>query len=221
MMSVRPALEVAGELFDGVEIRRDRGGRKVPPLEFLQHDAATMGHKTPPVIRTLPRGSSAPHAERPPRQRLGPDGAVSSCGRDRRLPRGSGHRARVRTPHDRQRFRALPWPAVTPPARCHVAERPSAGGSVVGQRRRLETECSQPNLGGGGVVRQRRLLARLFRQRLGGRLLLRAMTAENPLEAVVGLVARILVDQAARAPGRQLHRPRARERGRIVDRDPI
>jgi hypothetical protein len=53
---------VAGELFDGVEIRRDRTGREVPALELLQHDAATMGHKTPPVTRTLPRGSSAPHA---------------------------------------------------------------------------------------------------------------------------------------------------------------
>ena len=169
--------------------------------------------------RTLPRGSSAPHAERPPRQRLGPDGAVSvavvTTPTSRLWPSSTGANSSRPTAISRASLACG-----DAPARCHLAERPSAGGSVVGQRRRLETECSQPNLG-AGVVRQRRLLARLFRQRLGGRLLLRAMTAENPLEAVVGLVARILVDQAARAPGRQLHRPRARERGRIVDRDPI
>ena len=50
---VRSALEVACELLDRVEIRRDRGGCEVTALELLQHDAATMGHKTPPVTHTL------------------------------------------------------------------------------------------------------------------------------------------------------------------------
>jgi hypothetical protein len=70
---VRPALEMSGELLDRVEIRRDGRGREVTALELLQHDAATMGHKTPPVTHTLPGGPGAPHAERPPRQRLGPN----------------------------------------------------------------------------------------------------------------------------------------------------
>ena len=56
---VRPALEVSGELLDRVEIRRDRRGSEVTALELLQHDLATMGHKTPPVTHTLPGRSSA------------------------------------------------------------------------------------------------------------------------------------------------------------------
>ena len=59
---VGPTLEVSSELLDRVEIRRDRGGSEVAALELLQHDATTMGHKTPPVTRTLPGRSSAPHA---------------------------------------------------------------------------------------------------------------------------------------------------------------
>src|SRR5918996_2300856 len=78
---VRPALEMSGELLDRVEIRRDGRGREVTALELLQHDAATMGHKTPPVTHTLPGGPAAPHAERPPRQRLGPNAAVSTAQR--------------------------------------------------------------------------------------------------------------------------------------------
>ena len=62
IQSVGPTLEVSSELLDRVEIRLDRGGSEVTALELLQHDAATMGHKTPPVTPTLPGGSSAPHA---------------------------------------------------------------------------------------------------------------------------------------------------------------
>ena len=51
-----------GELLDGVEIRRDDRGGKVTALEFLQHDLATMGHKTPPVTPTLPGRSSEAYA---------------------------------------------------------------------------------------------------------------------------------------------------------------
>jgi hypothetical protein len=75
IQSVRPALEMSGELLDRVEIRRDGRGGEVTALELLQHDAATMGHKTLPVTHTLPGGSGAPHAERPPRQRVGPNAA--------------------------------------------------------------------------------------------------------------------------------------------------
>ena len=59
---VRPALEVSGELLDRVQIRRDGRRRIVTPLELLQHDLAAMGHKTPPVTRTLPRRSSEAYA---------------------------------------------------------------------------------------------------------------------------------------------------------------
>src|ERR1700730_6808403 len=71
---VRSALEMSSELLDRVEIRRDRRGGEVTALEFLQHDLATMGHKTPPVTPTLPGRSSEAYAQRPPRQRLGPHG---------------------------------------------------------------------------------------------------------------------------------------------------
>ena len=73
--TVGSTLEVASEPLHGVEIAANGRRREVPALELLQHDAATMGHKTPPVTRTLPRGSSEPHAQRPPRQRLGPNAA--------------------------------------------------------------------------------------------------------------------------------------------------
>ena len=73
----RPALEMSGELLDRVEIRRDGRGGEVTALAHLQHDLATMGHKTPPVTHTLPGGPGAPHAERPPRQRLGPNGVFA------------------------------------------------------------------------------------------------------------------------------------------------
>jgi hypothetical protein len=59
---VGPTFEVSSELLDRVEIRSDRGGSEVTPLEFLQHHLPTMGHKTPPVTHTLPDRSSAPHA---------------------------------------------------------------------------------------------------------------------------------------------------------------
>jgi hypothetical protein len=51
---VRPTLEMSGKLLDSVKIRRDGRGREVTPLEFLQHDLATMGHKTTPVTPTRP-----------------------------------------------------------------------------------------------------------------------------------------------------------------------
>src|SRR3979409_2294338 len=73
---VRPALEMSGELLDRVEIRRDGRGGEVTALELLQHDLATMGHKTPPVTDTLPDRSSEAYAWRPPRQRLGPNGEL-------------------------------------------------------------------------------------------------------------------------------------------------
>jgi hypothetical protein len=69
---------MSGELLDGAEIRRDGRGSEVTALELLQHDLATMGHKIPPVTHTLPGGPGAPHAERPPRQRLGPNGLVAT-----------------------------------------------------------------------------------------------------------------------------------------------
>jgi hypothetical protein len=53
---------MSGELLDRVEIRRDGRGGEVPALEFLQHDLATMGHKTPPVTPTLPGRSSEAYA---------------------------------------------------------------------------------------------------------------------------------------------------------------
>jgi hypothetical protein len=59
---VGPTLEVSGAPFHRVEIAANGRRREVTALALLQHDAATMGHKTPPVTRTLPRGSSAPHA---------------------------------------------------------------------------------------------------------------------------------------------------------------
>jgi hypothetical protein len=59
---VGPTLEVPRELLDCVQVRRDGGGSEVTTLEFLQHDLATMGHKTPPVTHTLPGWPSAPHA---------------------------------------------------------------------------------------------------------------------------------------------------------------
>jgi hypothetical protein len=62
---VRPTLEMSGKLLDSVQIRRDGRGREVTPLEFLQHDLATMGHQTPPVTPTLPgRSSEAWSADR-------------------------------------------------------------------------------------------------------------------------------------------------------------
>ena len=67
-----------GESLDGLEVVVDRVLGVVAPLEFLQHRASEMGHKTPPVTRTLPGRSSAPHAERPPRQRLGPNADLST-----------------------------------------------------------------------------------------------------------------------------------------------
>src|SRR6202030_819318 len=73
--TVGATLEVPRKPLHRVEIASNGRRREVPALEFLQHDAATMGHKTPPVTRTLPRGPSAPHAQRPPRQRLGPNAA--------------------------------------------------------------------------------------------------------------------------------------------------
>ena len=75
---VRSTLEVPGELLDRVEIRRDGRRRVVATLELLQHHLAAMGHKTPPVTPKLPRRSSEAHAERPPRQRLGPNADLST-----------------------------------------------------------------------------------------------------------------------------------------------
>src|SRR4029079_1155415 len=74
--TVGSALEVPGKPLHRVEIASNGRRREVPALELLQHDAAAMGHKTPPVTRTLPRRSSEPHAQRPPRQPLGPNAAV-------------------------------------------------------------------------------------------------------------------------------------------------
>src|SRR4029453_6711505 len=70
IQTVRPALEMSRELLDRVEIRRDRRGSEITALEFLQHHLPTMGHKTPPVTRTLPGRSGAPHAYRMARLRL-------------------------------------------------------------------------------------------------------------------------------------------------------
>ena len=55
--TVGSTLEVPSEPLHGVEIAANGRRREVPALELLQHDAATMGHKTPPVTRTLPRRS--------------------------------------------------------------------------------------------------------------------------------------------------------------------
>ena len=41
IQSVRPALELSGELLDRVKIPRDRRGGEVTALEFLQHQLAT------------------------------------------------------------------------------------------------------------------------------------------------------------------------------------
>jgi hypothetical protein len=59
---VGPTLEMSGELFDRVEIGRDRRRGEVTALEFLQHHLPTMGHKTPPVTPTLPGRSSEAYA---------------------------------------------------------------------------------------------------------------------------------------------------------------
>jgi hypothetical protein len=45
-----------------MQVPRDGGGSEITALEFLQHDLAAMGHKTPPVTHTLPGWLSAPHA---------------------------------------------------------------------------------------------------------------------------------------------------------------
>ena len=62
IQTVGPTLEVPSKPLDRVEIGPNGRRGEVTALELLQHDAATMGHKTPPVTRTLPRGSSAHHA---------------------------------------------------------------------------------------------------------------------------------------------------------------
>ncbi len=66
---------MSSESLHGVEITANGRRREVPTLELLQHHLAAMGHKTPPVTPKLPRRSSEPHAQRPPRQRLGPNAA--------------------------------------------------------------------------------------------------------------------------------------------------
>ena len=60
--SVRGALEEPGELFDVLDVVRDRGRGIVATVEFLQHRLSEMGHKTPPVTHTLPGRSGEPHA---------------------------------------------------------------------------------------------------------------------------------------------------------------
>src|SRR4029453_3389506 len=80
IQTVRPALEMSRELLDCVQIGRDRRGSEIAALEFLQHHLPTMGHKTPPVTPTLPGRSREAYAQRPPRQRLGPDAAVATFG---------------------------------------------------------------------------------------------------------------------------------------------
>jgi hypothetical protein len=62
IQSIRPALEMLGELLDRVEIRHDGRGGEVTALELLQHDLTTMGHKIPPVTPTLPGRSSVAYA---------------------------------------------------------------------------------------------------------------------------------------------------------------
>ena len=62
IQAVGPTLEVPGEALHRRQIAANGGRSEVATLELLQHDAATMGHKTPPVTRTLPRGLSVPHA---------------------------------------------------------------------------------------------------------------------------------------------------------------
>lgn len=54
---VWPTLEVPSESLHRIQIAANGGRSEVTALELLQHDVATMGHKTPPVTRTLPRGS--------------------------------------------------------------------------------------------------------------------------------------------------------------------
>src|SRR5215813_15632929 len=41
---VRALAEVAGELFDGIQISSDRCGRVITTLEFLQHPLSQCGH---------------------------------------------------------------------------------------------------------------------------------------------------------------------------------
>ena len=58
IQSVGRALEVPGELLDGVDVVRDRRRGVVATVELVQHRLSEMGHKTPPVTHTLP-GRSA------------------------------------------------------------------------------------------------------------------------------------------------------------------
>jgi hypothetical protein len=59
---VRRFAEIGRELFDSLKVILYSGFSEVTTLEFLQHDLATMGHKTPPVTHTLPGWPSALHA---------------------------------------------------------------------------------------------------------------------------------------------------------------
>src|SRR5262245_27378211 len=60
--SIRGRVEEPGESLDSLEVVVNGGLGVVAPLKFLEHRASEMGHKTPPVTRTLRAGSSVPHA---------------------------------------------------------------------------------------------------------------------------------------------------------------
>jgi hypothetical protein len=82
-----------------VQIGRNGRRRVVTTLELLQHDLAIMGHKTPPVTHNLPRRSSETYAERPPRQRLGPNGVGFTDAHNSTAPTGLGEHERARLSH--------------------------------------------------------------------------------------------------------------------------
>ena len=66
---------------DGLQVVLNGGLRVVTSLELVEHRLAEMGHRNLLVTHTLPAllgWSSAPHAERPPRQRLRSNDAVAT-----------------------------------------------------------------------------------------------------------------------------------------------
>src|SRR5262249_53365873 len=73
---IRGRMKEPGESLDGFDVVVNSGLRVVAPLELFQHRASEMGHRHLRVTHTLPRWPSAPHAQRPPRQRLCPNAAV-------------------------------------------------------------------------------------------------------------------------------------------------